>query len=98
MAVEGAMGAFQEQGMQFKDAACEKIAANVATTLGMGAVELAEEYEVFHINKGENSNVSMRGTKANHFNHRGSQIRRPANATTMAHRSPSEDLTHVCLS
>ena len=50
-------GVFETQGMKLKDEASRKAAAHVSQTLGMDLEELAEEYEVFHINKGYASNV-----------------------------------------
>ena len=53
-----ARGAFLAQGMSLKDDACIKFAAKVGGLLGMDNMEeLAEEYEVFHINRGETDNV-----------------------------------------
>ncbi|UPQ97782.1 subunit B of DNA polymerase alpha [Chloropicon primus] len=50
--------AFEAQGMTLKDEMCVKLAARVSGMLGIGdMMELAEEYEVFHINRGESSNV-----------------------------------------
>ena len=50
-------GIFEAQGMQLKDEASRKAATLVGKTLGIDLEELAEEYEVFHINKGYTSNV-----------------------------------------
>jgi DNA polymerase alpha subunit B len=57
MAAIGVNGVFETQGMKLKDEASRKAAAHVSQALGMDLEELAEEYEVFHINKGYTSNV-----------------------------------------
>ena len=50
--------AFEAQGMSLKDETCVKVASKVGAGLGIGDfTELAEEYEVFHINRGESTNV-----------------------------------------
>ena len=50
--------AFEAQGMSLKDEASGKVATHVSKVLGIADFEeLAEEYEVFHINRGETRNV-----------------------------------------
>ena len=50
--------AFEAQGMSLKDEASGKVATHVSKVLGIADFEeLAEEYEVFHINRGETKNV-----------------------------------------
>ena len=57
MATAAMKGAFRAQGMELKDEACGALATRVGIALGIDAEELAEEYEVFHINRGETGNV-----------------------------------------